>query len=566
MASSSPRGGGKLPRISPLHNVKRHRQPLLLPRLVVTYLTFLLLVLPWLNPRAGGPSASVEPWLIAAVCAAAAALTAPDRRVRASMAWGFAALGIWAALRTGLTLDTAALAAALTVIVIAARSSGAWAGAREQGAIVAYGWLAAAIASTLIAFFQYFGWADLLGSIASPSSQFEAYANLRQRNQFASLSAIGLAALTWHVTRRGLGAAAAFGAVALAAADAATMSRTGLLELVVLVLLAALWPGQGRRARVHFAIVTVLSFASASFALPWLQAQAGVADPTSLWSRVSGVAACSSRTVLWSNVLHLIAQKPWFGWGWGELDYAHYATLYNGPRFCDIADNAHNLPLHLAVELGVPVALLVCGFVLWAVLRAKPWRETDPTRQLAWSVLAILALHSMLEYPLWYGPFQIALGLAIGLLWPGKPLETPRARWVQAILPALLLAAVAYAAWDYHRVSQIYLAPEDRAAAYREDTLEQVRRSRLFHSQAAFAELTITPLTRENAQWTHDLALELLHYSPEPKIIEKVIESATMLGREDEALWHLARFRAAFPEAYREWARQLREGRPQGDT
>jgi hypothetical protein len=137
---------------------------------------------------------------------------------------------------------------------------------------------------------------------------------------------------------------------------------------------------------------------------------------------------------------------------------------------------------------------------------------------------------------------------------------------VHAVLPSLLLAGVAYAAWDYHRVSQIYLAPEDRAAAYREDTLEHVRRSRLFRSQAAFAELTITPLTRENAQWTHDLALELLHYSPEPKIIEKVIESATMLGRDDEALWHLARFRAAFPDAHREWARQLREGRPQGET
>lgn len=35
-------------------------------------------------------------------------------------------------------------------------------------------------------------------------------------------------------------------------------------------------------------------------------------------------------------------------------------TLFPGERFCVLLDNAHNLPLHLAVELGVPVAALLC--------------------------------------------------------------------------------------------------------------------------------------------------------------------------------------------------------------
>ena len=35
----------------------------------------------------------------------------------------------------------------------------------------------------------------------------------------------------------------------------------------------------------------------------------------------------NNRLVLWRNVLQLIAAHPWFGWGLGELDYAHYATL-----------------------------------------------------------------------------------------------------------------------------------------------------------------------------------------------------------------------------------------------
>src|SRR3954470_23707547 len=128
--------------------------------------------------------------------------------------------------------------------------------------------------------------------------------------------------------------------------------------------------------------------------------------------------------------MHLIAQKPWTGWGWGELDWAHFMTLYPGARFCDILDNAHSLPLHLAVELGLPVAAIACGAIAWALLRIAPWREADATRQLALCVLAVILIHSLLEYPLWYGPFQIAFGLALGLLWPAlqtAPLSARRA-------------------------------------------------------------------------------------------------------------------------------------------
>jgi hypothetical protein len=249
--------------------------------------------------------------------------------------------------------------------------------------------------------------------------------------------------------------------------------------------------------------------------------------------------------VLWSNVLHLIAQKPWLGWGWGELDYAHFITLYPGERFCDILDNAHNLPLHLAVELGVPFAALLCGGCGWLVLRAKPWREADPTRQMAWAVLVVIGLHSLLEYPLWYGPFQIAAGLCIWLIYkPFRAIALMDTAW----LAILLIASCTYAAWDYWRVSQIYMQPATRARAYQTDTLEKIRASWLFRNQVRFAELTTTPLTTANAERTFALAQDLLHFSPEAKVAQALIVSAVMLGRSDDALFYQARFDAAFPQ------------------
>jgi hypothetical protein len=266
---------------------------------------------------------------------------------------------------------------------------------------------------------------------------------------------------------------------------------------------------------------------------------------------------------LWANVLHLIAQKPWLGWGWGELDYAHFITLYPGARFCDILDNAHNLPLHLAVELGVPVALAVCGGAAWLVWRAKPWLERDATRQLAWTVLAVILLHSMLEYPLWYGPFQVAFGLSLWLLWRAPDGMVARSGGVGRLAPgllalaaALIVAIAAYAGWDYHRISQIYLSPVLRSDAYRENTQEKIKDSWLFQKSVRFAELTTTPLTRDNAGRIHQLATDLLHFSPEASVIEKCIESDMLLGHDDEAQFYRVRYQAAFPESYAQWAAQ----------
>jgi O-antigen ligase len=522
------------------------------------WLLWLCCVFPWVTPFAGGPSVSVQPWLITASCAALLfamrGWTAPR--------WP---LVLWAALAALLTagrslpaLDTIALFAALALIIAMAGLAGG--DSRDDFVCVtAAAWLTAALVSCVLALLQYFGLADALAPWVSHASLGEAYGNLRQRNQLASLMAIGLAALLWFVRCGWSWRRAAVPLLLLAAGSAASASRTGALQWVMLLVFAVLWRGSARRQVVVLAGVGLAAYAIAAVAFPWLLSYAWGVSGASVFARFGHNEGCGGRGVLWSNVLHLIGQRPWTGWGWGELDYAHYITLYPGARFCDILDNAHSLPLHLAVELGVPVAVMACGALAWALLRLQPWREIDSTRQLALSVLFAVLLHSLLEYPLWYGPFQVAFGLCLGMLWPGRTPEMPpsRQRGLACTLGAgLTLAMVAYAAWDYDRISQIYLAPESRAPQYRDDPLPLIRQSRLFRMHALFAEFTLTPLTPANAAWTYDTALALLHYSPEPRVIEKVIESAVLLKHDDVALAHLARFRAAFPQEHAQWARE----------
>lgn len=442
---------------------------------------------------------------------------------------------------------------------------------------MASAWLVAALLSSAIGLLQYFGATAVFGQWVNSTGLGEAYANLRQRNQFATLTNIGLAALLWWVAQGQFKtetsentppsnrfnwqpAMAMAAAALLAMGNAASSSRTGLMQLALLLVLAGIWRGWHQPAVRRVLVTAMLLYGAAAWTLPVLLGLDPLA--TGILARLhDGGPSCASRVILWSNVLHLIDQKPWFGWGWGELDYAHFITRYPGPRFCEILDNAHNLPLHLAVELGVPLALGVCGGGLWLAWRAKPWRETDAGRQMAWMVLAVILLHSLLEYPLWYGPFQMAFGLSIWLLWrkPAPEAGNPGAfrllaRVLSGVVATVLIAFSAYAAWDYHRISQIYIVPKMRSDAYRDNTLQKIGDSYLFRDQVQFAELSTTPLTRGNAAHLHELAKSLLHFSPEPRVIESVIESSLLLRHDDEAKFYLVRYRAAFPESHAHWA------------
>jgi hypothetical protein len=116
-----------------------------------------------------------------------------------------------------------------------------------------------------------------------------------------------------------------------------------------------------------------------------------------------------------------------------------------------------------------------------------------------------------------------------------------------------VIAACAFSAWQYQLASQIYLPQEDRMADYREDTLRKISHVALYQDQVRFADLTTADLEPQNAQSVHDLALDMLHFSPESRVVELVIESAELLGRQDEVRFYSERYQAAFPESYAKW-------------
>jgi O-antigen ligase len=428
----------------------------------------------------------------------------------------------------------------------------------------------AGLTSALVAIYQVTGICTWGAHIHALCSTDQAHGFLGQRNLLASLMVISIWVCLIETTRSNRSTAQqlldAFSLVVLSTACALTASRVGLLNLSLCTLIW--WRVSCRAAQQRSALCSVMLVAATyGIVSAWMgwHSGAGSSDALAVWQRISDESAYS-RLALWGNVVELIGQSPWTGHGWRSLAYLHYSTDFSGPRFMEMLDNAHNLPLHLAVELGIPVALAFCALVCWGVWRARPWAEQRWDRQMAWIILLVIGIHSMVEYPLWYGPFFMTTLCAIAILsgdtwqkWYSALAKSTRSAINLGVklLAVALLAAVAYVAWNYHRVSQIYLPPEQRSSAYAQDPLAAAQRSVLFESHAQFAELQITPLTQASAPRILELSLHLVKWSPEPRIIEKLIESAVMLGQDDVAQFHIRRYRIAYPLAYAKWSQSL---------
>ena len=199
------------------------------------------------------------------------------------------------------------------------------------------------------------------------------------------------------------------------------------------------------------------------------------------------------------------------------------SPCFQARAFVSLLDNAHNLPLHLAVELGLPFgAVGVRAGAVVGVART-PWAETDPVRQLAWGILAVVGLHSMLEFPLWYGPFQLvtlwALGAAMARTWAGcsrasAVRRVPLGLWAVVALAGLVL----WGRWGGITTASAKSPPGGAAHASiaRQPSAGAGRRLGV-QDAIAIAELTTTmPINRRTCRAGFALALRMLHYSPGP--------------------------------------------------
>jgi len=379
----------------------------------------------------------------------------------------------------------------------------------------AFGMLGVGLFSALISVIQVFfpsltQFAD--GSLIAQSGiPGRAVGNLRQPNHLASLliwSVIALVPLVeWRRIPRWLG-----GLLLLFIMYAVFLSgsRTGLIGGAIVLVLWALcdWT---LSASTRIALVVSVAFAAA---MPWLTVH--------LSHEVIGTATRasdgdSSHFAIWKNAVEMIRQQPLLGVGWGEFNFAWTLTPFPH-RPTAFFDHTHDLPLQLLVELGIPLGLLVLGLLLWALvqgfMRARSAQgAAGHGARAAWVMVAMIGIHSLDEYPLWYAYFLLPAAWAWGFTLgsgpapqaaaetalsgvvggrqvdPGKLVrlssEGSGLRWFGATMVVVALLST----WDYWRVSTIFI--DDASLPPLADRITAGQTSPFFAHHADYADATV---------------------------------------------------------------------------
>lgn len=194
--------------------------------------------------------------------------------------------------------------------------------------------LLASLLASAIGLLQYFGVTDVVSDWLHPSQPGVAMGQLRQRNQQASLLSLGLWALWWVVaqstqglgdqgaaerqgsrsmTTVGLGLLVAWALALLAVGSAATASRTGLAQWLVLCVLLYWWRATWGWVPLGLALVGLLLYGWAAWLLPELLWQWTGLRADGLFSRFGQAPGCTSRSKNWGQtpIQTEIGFKPW---------------------------------------------------------------------------------------------------------------------------------------------------------------------------------------------------------------------------------------------------------------
>jgi len=412
--------------------------------------------------------------------------------------------------------------------------------------VLAWALLLGAVLSCGLGLLQHFGLHTPLDAWVNRKASSAVLANLGQPNHLANYLVLGLASLLYLVASAKLTPWLGLPcALLLVLVLALTGSRASWLYLGALLLLAWVWRRQaGAMPRQLFPMALLLlpAFAAAQWLahLPFMQGVSGVVTPTErLFDLANGVEV---RLALWREAWEMLAAQPWLGVGFGQFAWHNFQLASAGPTLLvgSVFNHSHNAIAQIGAEFGIAgLSLLLIGGGLWlwgCLRRANSDRHTgNLPGWWAAALLAVLGLHSLLEYPLWYANF---LGIA-AILIGATDTHTLRLR-LSGVLQAafglmLLLSALAglrmLSAYQQleglllpHRVK---MSPQDM-----DRVLQQVRQESLLAPYSDFAyALSIAP-NRELIAEKIALNAQVMHFAPTQELVYR---HALLLGLQGDS-------------------------------
>lgn len=428
-------------------------------------------------------------------------------------------------------------------------------------AVLAGALLCGAEINAAIGLVQHFGWSGPWGAWIAAKNAMAVYGNLAQPNHYANYLSLGLVSLGLLLAR---GHLRAWQAVLFALPLLFVMTLSGArgpwLYLAAMLLLAFLWQRRKPDARglLYYSLALLAGFVVMQ-QLVHLAVLSGAGGSVSSAARLfHDEGSGSIRVYLWEEAGRIYSRFPLFGAGFGQYGYQHFLL---GPELQQIQinglyNNAHNLVLQLAAEMGSAGLLVFFGaLALW--LRQAVQAPRTPEHWWGYAVLAVLGIHSLLEYPLWYAYFVGIAAVTLGVFDATTYRLALRsgARMLFAAIWLLGVFSLLQMQQGYQRLETLLAmrpsAPTDvRYVATVWQGLESIRGPGLLRP---YAELFMTSLL-DSVQLPQPMRFALndaaLHFIPTSQVAYRQAWLLAWSGREEEARRQIACAIWAYPYDY----------------
>lgn len=416
---------------------------------------------------------------------------------------------------------------------------------------------AAIVASILSVYLQLRVWLEVdpfgLAIYYSSGGQgSRPYGNIGQPNLLATLLLWGLLGLIWLKKTKDIGIVTLSSAIAfLLLGIALTQSRTALLGLIIITIVAGLYAVRDRGWDIFFYLLV------ASFGLLSLKYTMPHIDVWLLGREIElrELSVDNARLKIWQLAIEGIFHSPFLGWGLRDI---HPLVLQYGDSSTSLGvtiSKTHNIVLDLLVWFGIPLALLIIFiFIIWLVKIVVLVRRVDHLIPLL--ALLVLVVHSMLEFPHQYLFFIIPTGIFIGslsLLIEWRPLLLIRKSFV---IISLIISAGAtvvvgsqylkieeeFRTWRFHNVNiGLNNTAPDITSPLFDKYAEFLRMDRLQPlDDGSFSENELGNLIRAiNARPTQGIVLKLImHYkaTQEYQLVDKWLRSLCAISTQEQCI------------------------------
>lgn len=284
---------------------------------------------------------------------------------------------------------------------------------------LSYVFLMAGTATGVIAICQWTNLDAHLPGMINIQGNTRPYANFAQPNNMATFLMMSLLACLYLYEKKNLQTKwlVACGVLILMGV-ALSQSRTSWVACLCILVYLAYQQYRGFiRLKWYWIISWLGLFVGLIIVAPILsQLLAQVTDAHIVQSRdvVQRATGDMSRLAIWQQMLHAIADRPWFGYGWNQTSVAYtlVSDHFQGPVWIR---SAHNFILDFILWNGLIIGLpFLAYFGYWGYQLNKQVNSVE-------SVIGILMvgavlIHSMLEFPQYYAYFLLPVGFIIGLI------------------------------------------------------------------------------------------------------------------------------------------------------